>query len=139
MPCLRKYNIFISHAWRHCSHYEGLVGHLEEAKLFWMADYSVPPWKPVVDPESPITKGHLKKELTEQIRPSSVVLIIAGMWVSYKEWIQYEIDEALRMKKPIIGVKPWGQERIPDAVSSSANEIVGWNAKSIIEAIRRHA
>lgn len=53
--------------------------------------------------------------------------------------MQYEIDTAVRMRKPIIAVKPWGSQVMPTSVASVATEIVGWNTSSIIDAIRRNS
>lgn len=61
------------------------------------------------------------------------------MYVSYSEWIDYEIDTAIKLEKPIIGVKPRGQERIPAKVSNSADVMVGWNSSSVVEAVRNYA
>lgn len=61
------------------------------------------------------------------------------MYANYSGWIDYEIDEAVRMGKPIIAVEPWGQERIPYKISSCATVIVGWNSSSVINAIRMYA
>lgn len=47
-----------------------------------------------------------------------------------------KIDEAIRMKKYIIGVKPWGQERIPIKIQNNANIMVGWNSSSVTNAIK---
>lgn len=55
------------------------------------------------------------------------------------KWIQREIDIAVEYGKPIIGIKPWGQEKIPQAVAKVAKEIVGWNTDSIVSAIRKHS
>ena len=58
-------------------------------------------------------------------------------YTSYREWMQYEIDESVRMGKPILGIRPWGNTMVPAYVSLYANEIVGWNTDSIVSAIRR--
>jgi hypothetical protein len=52
-----------------------------------------------------------------------VVIILAGMYAHHSDWSQYEINEAKRLKKPIIGVKPWGLERVPLSVQTAANVI----------------
>ena len=57
----------------------------------------------------------------------------------YSEWINYEIDEALRMKKPIIGIKPWGNQRIPEKIQQNATVLVGWNSSSLVSAVRNYA
>ncbi|WP_227665274.1 TIR domain-containing protein [Magnetococcus marinus] len=61
------------------------------------------------------------------------------MYTAHSIWIDYEIDEALRMKKNIIGVKPWGNQIMPRKIKSNSNIMVGWNSASVIDAVRRYA
>lgn len=61
------------------------------------------------------------------------------MYVAYSEWIDFEIETALRYNKPIIGVRPRGQLRVPDAVSSNADIMVGWTRDGIVSAVRQYA
>lgn len=42
----------------------------------------------------------------------NAIIVVFGMHASYSEWIDYEIDEAIRMKKPTIGIKPWRNELV---------------------------
>jgi hypothetical protein len=74
--------------------------------------------------------------MTRQISPAQGVIILAGMYAAHSEWIDYEISEAVRMGKFIIGVRPWGQERVPANVQNAADVMVGWNSASIIQAVR---
>ena len=67
---------------------------------------------------------------------SQIVIILSGMYVSYSDWIQYEIEKAYKMNKYIIGVKPWGNERMPQIVRDRADVIVGCNKNGIISAIK---
>jgi len=139
MPELKIYDIFISHAWRYSDDYYSLVKLLNEAPNFTWRNYSDPKHDPVVDPDDDVGRRKLVKELDEQIRPVNCVIIISGMYVAYSDWIQTEIDIAKQYRKPIIGVKPLGQERTPQAVQDVADEMVGWNTDSIVSVIRRHA
>lgn len=135
---MSKYHIFISHAWKYSEHYDKVVEWLNEAqcegKLTW-SNYSVPVHDPLVDPNTVVGKNKLKQELKGQIQPASKVLILAGMYAAHSDWIDYEIDTAYDMNKHIIGIKPWGQERIPSKISIYADEIVGWNKASVINAL----
>lgn len=135
---MNTYNIFISHAWKYTEHYNKVVQWLNEAKedgiLKWN-NYSVPAHDPLIDPNSSIWKTTLKSELKKQIHPAPIVLVLAGMYVSYSDWIDFEIDTAVNFNKYIIGIEPWGQERIPSKVSNNANITVGWNKNSVINAI----
>lgn len=85
------------------------------------------------------TNQQLREELSQQIRGCNAVIVVAGMYTLYSEWINYEIDEALRMKKPIIGIKPWGNQRIPEKIQQNATVLVGWNSSSLVSAVRNYA
>ena len=100
--------------------------------MFKWRNYSVPDH----DPLEPQTKTALKEQLRRQIRPVNIVLILAGMYVAHSDWIQFEIDFAKTINKPMIGIRPWGQQRIPMAVQDSVDEMVGWRTESIVRAIR---
>lgn len=132
------YNIFISHAWKYSDDYIQVVNWLNEAQtqgiLNWK-NYSVPEHDPLTDPNSYVGKQKLQGMLKNQIQPASKVIILSGMYASYSEWIDFEVDTAVDMKKYIIGLKPWGQERIPYKISTNADRMTGWNKKSLIDAV----
>lgn len=87
-----------------------------------------------------VTGGNqLGENLRNQIRPVHVVIILGGMYVLYSNWIQFEINFAKSIGKSILGVRPWGSQVMPTAVTEAADEIVGWNTSSIVAAIRRLA
>jgi hypothetical protein len=135
MPELKTYRIFISHAWEYDDEYYRLLRMLDEAPNFYYHNYSVPEH----DPLHTRTDRQLEQALYDQIKPTHIVIILAGMYVSYRYWIQKEIDIALEMDKPIIGIVPWGSKKVPQAVQDAADEIVGWRTDSIVRAIRENA
>ena len=71
--------------------------------------------------------------MTRQISPAQAVVIIGGMYAAYSDWIECEIDEAVRMSKSIVAAIPWGQQRVPQNIPGVR---VGWNRKSVIDAVR---
>ena len=116
-----------------------MVEMLDMAPYFYYHNYSCPRQDPAVDPEERCSRAQLAEELRAQIKPVNCVLVLSGMYVSYSDWIQKEIDIAAGMGKPIVGVRPWGHERIPQVVANAAVEIVGWNTESIVGSIRRNS
>ena len=126
------YNIFISHAWHRSEHYMKVVEWLNNSDISWR-NYSVPEH----DPLDANNNGKLKLDLTVQILHASVVIIIAGMYANHSKWIDYEIEEATRLGKYIIAIEPWGQERIPRKIQEHADNIVGWNSASVVNAIKK--
>ncbi len=125
------YHIFISHAWHRSEHYKKVVDWFDKSSLTYL-NYSIPE----EDPLHSGNKTQLKKDLTNQIKPASCIIVLGGMYAAYSEWIEYEIKEASRMGKYIIGVRPWGSERMPQIIQDHADDIVGWNSLSVINAVR---
>lgn len=139
MPYLRNYDIFISHAWQYNDAYYRLEALLKAAPYFQYRNYSVPRHDPLVFPGTPIGQAKLASMLDAQIRPVQCVLIIAGMYAAHRYWIDKEIAIAQSYAKPIIGVIPWGQLRVPLAVQAAAHELASWSTVSVVSAIRRRA
>ncbi len=135
MPYLKNYRLLISHSWRYPNAYSTIVGWLNNAALFNWSNHSVSADRPL----ETRTKKELREELTQQIRGCNAVIVVSGMYATYSEWIDYEIDEAIRMGKPIIGIRPWGSERIPRKIQESATVMVGWNSASLVRAVRDYA
>lgn len=135
---LRRYRLFISHAWDYGGDYEGLVNLLNSDYSFSWENWSVPKDQPL-QPLLALPKSYrfLIRQIDSLISQSECLLVLAGMYVNHRGWIQSEIEAALDFNKPIIAVVPRGNERIPDAVSSTAKETVRWNSMSITTVIRR--
>lgn len=141
----REYKLFISHAWTHSDDYDGLVNLLNgEGGLlgsFRWINFSIPKSDPL-ETHPVLTKSHryLVHRIDEQIGQVDCVLVIAGMYVKYRGWIQSEIDAALEFSKPIIAVYPYRCERVPSELSNvRVTKWVGWRGSSITSAIREHA
>jgi hypothetical protein len=135
MPALKNYDLFLSHMWRKTdnSEYYRLEELLKEASNFAWRNYSVPEH----DPLGTKTDKELREALDRQIRPINCFLIVSGMYVNHRKWIQAELEIAKSYGKPIVGVIPWGQERTPVEVQNAAREMVGWNTDSIVAAVRK--
>lgn len=133
MPYLHTYRLFISHAWRYSDGYARINEFMRAAPNFTYTNYSVPEDKAFVG----LNSYQLGEQLKNQIRPVQCVIILGGMYVAHSGWIQYEIDFAKEKGKPILGVIPWGAQRMPTAVTQAATEVVSWNTNSIVSAIRR--
>lgn len=131
MPGLKTYKLFISHSWSYNDDYYRLEEYLNDASNFDWENLSVPEHDPVTD-------SQLRRQLRNQIKPASAVLILAGMYADHSNAIQMEIDIAQNYDKPIIGIEPWGSQRVPTEVKEPAVEMVGWNTQSIVDAVRRH-
>jgi len=135
---MKTYNLFVSHGWDYTNHYKKVIEWLDKAKSegkLNYKNYSDPKEDPIVPPGEKVTKKAMKELIEVQINACSIVIVLAGMYVAYSEWIDFEIDTAVRKGKYIIGLEPWGQEKVPTKVSNNADIMVGWNYSSLINAI----
>src|SRR5690606_26469083 len=84
------------------------------------------------------TKQALYDAIKAKVRFGDVVVIMAGVYSTYSEWISKEIRIAKSdFDKPILAVKPWANRRVSTVVANAADEIAAWNTSSIVSAIRR--
>ena len=125
-------NIFISHSWKYEEQYTTVKGWINDSNLDW-TNMSVES----DNPKDTKTDGELKQLIDNNIRNSTGVIILAGMYTNSSKWIDKEIDIALKYNKPIIGIRPIGNERIPTKISDNT-EMINWNSSSLINTIKEH-
>lgn len=128
----KNYRLFISHSWEYSDEYNQMVDLLDDASYFNWTNYSVPEEKEI----DTASDDELWDALREQIKPSSVVIVLAGMYASHSKWIRREMITADNREKTIIGVKPWGNIRTPKKVEEYADDVVGWNTSSVVDLVR---
>lgn len=132
------YNLFISHSWKYNNQYNNLINLLSNYSYFSFKNYSVPKSDPL-DISGSDYKSKLRIAIINQMKTAHVVLIIAGVYASYSDSIQMEIEIAQELNKPIIAINPWGSSTTSQIVKNAATITVGWNSASIVSAIRKHS
>lgn len=128
----KTYRLFISHSWNYSDAYEKLISLIDGQGLDYY-NHSVPKDDPV---HTNGTDWQLKQAIEAKVLGTSCVLILAGVYSSYSKWIIKEIEIARAIGKKIIAIEPWAAERTSQVVKDNADIIVGWNGKSIIDAIK---
>ena len=131
----KDYKVFISHSWQYSNDLISLRKLLNERGYFNVSFEELPKDQPI----DSINATCIKTRLSQKIDNSDIVIGLAGMYASYSYWMEWELSKAQNLGKPIIGVIPWGQERISTKVSSKSIVDVRWNIESIVNAIRQHA
>lgn len=135
MPYLKNYRLLISHSWSYQNHYKTIKDWLDSSLYFRWSNHSIS----ADNPFDSSTDRELKEKLTRQISGCSAVIVVAGMYSNYSKWIDYEIDEAVRMNKPIIALRPWRSERTPLKIRNNATILVNWSSIGLLNAVRIYA
>jgi len=124
---LKNYNIFISHRAKNEEEYSIFLDKLKSAHDFEFDNYSL------------IEKdGVVEDSLQKQISAAGIVIILSGLYNKDKKIIQKQIDIAIKLKKPIILIRPFGMEDVPPELEEIAEDIIGWNAPCIVDAIEEN-
>lgn len=126
------YTIFISHSWAYVEELNKLKTLLENRGYFNVQFEEATPDIPINSENA----SYIRQRLKQKIANSNIVLGIAGIYASHSEWMRWELDKALEINVPIVGIIPRGAERVSTVVSSRAKQVVHWNTESIVEAIR---
>ncbi len=127
--------VFASHAFQEHDDYYRLFEYLESTTKFFYANSAIPGKVPDED-----TEEALKDELREQIEPAEIVIILAGLYDEFHEWIDFTLLLAKSLDKPVIAIEHFGStQEIAPEIAEIADEVVAWNERSIVDAVRRHA
>ena len=113
-----------------------LIALLRAKEGFDFRDYSVPEEDPI---QGARTDAQLRQAILDQMRPCHVIIFLAGVYASYSKWMDIEIalaQKGFQNPKPILAVRPRGNERVSKVVTDAADTIVGWNTDSVVNAIR---
>ena len=88
---MNTHNLFISHSWSYSDSYERLLALLKKRTYFRFRNYSVPRSDPVHNARN---DSALRNAIRNQMRRCGVVLVVAGVYATYSEWIDIEIGLA---------------------------------------------
>ncbi len=129
---LANYRLFVSHYFSSHDDHDRLVELLERVKTFRYSIISIPEdFK-----YRKMSKTNLEEEIRRQMKPANGVLVLDSVYLANPGWVQFELNQAVFAKKPIIGIRQLRTKEISKAISSVADETVGWNEEVLIAAIK---
>jgi len=126
--------LFVAHAFEPSTDYSRVFDYLESARNFYYRNVAV------IEAPANADKEALKQELRKQINLAEVVLVPAGLYRDQLEWVNFEVNCAKGFDKPVIGIETFGvKEKLPVQLEALADEIVPWNERDIVDAVKRQA
>ncbi|MFK8053507.1 MAG: TIR domain-containing protein [Woeseiaceae bacterium] len=126
--------LFISHVFTESDDYLRVFEYLESVDRFFYINVS----DPNVVPEGG-SEG-FKETLRKQIEQSEIVILLATVYQQKKDWVEFQINAAKAMNKPLLLINSFGRVTMsPGDLISKANEVLDWNEREIVDAIRKLA
>lgn len=127
---LTKPRIFVSHSWKHNKDYNNLIKGFEK-QGFNYYNHSISLEKA----EDLKSEEEIENKIKNQLLYSRCLLVLAGSY-SNNYWIKKEVEIAKSLGKKVIAVRPWNTNIVPKYLEKTADEIIGFNSKAIIEKIK---
>lgn len=126
--------VFVSHVFESSDDYHRVFEYLESSHNFYYRNCS--------DPERQLggNSEAMKDELRKQINLAEVVIVPAGLYKHNEMWIDFQLNCAKGLEKPIIALEYFGvKAKLPVQIEALADEVIEWNEREIADAIRRQA
>jgi hypothetical protein len=126
--------LFITHAWELSDDYLRVFEYLESARNFFYKNYSTP--------DKPVTgdKEAQREDLRRQISPVEAVIALSSLYEGHQDLMTFELLYAQANKKPVILMKPFGSgKEAPKAILDLTTDVVQWDERALVDAIRTHA
>ena len=126
--------IFVSHVFEKSDDYLRIFEYLESSHNFYYRNCSAPEHSPGFDREA------MKERLRQEISTAEVVIIPSALYRTQKEWLDFQVNCAKGLDKPVIVLESFGvKEKLPVQLEALADEVIEWNERTLVDAIRRQA
>ena len=126
--------VFVTHLWENSDDYLRVFEYLESARNFYYRNFSTPDQRPTGDKES------LKEDLRRQIGPAEAVIALASLYEKDRDLAVFQLLYAQACQKPVILLKAFGVQRpVPKALADLADEIIEWDERALVDAVKRQA
>jgi len=127
--------IFVTHAFDESDDYLRIFEFLECVDHFFYLNVSRPDDAPKTD-----SMEEIKDILIQQIKAAEAVITVPSLYESKPDLVNFMMDGADAAGKPMIVIRPFGGvAETPKELVERANEHIEWNAREIVDAIRRQA
>ena len=132
-------NVFVSHHHRDDASVDGLANMLS-GKEYKIRNSSIrvkPGNQDRIDKKK-VSDRTIERLLRMKMRWASQVIVIIGKETHKRPWVNWEIQAAHKLGKPIIGVYENGLKgsvELPENLKKHSTSIVGWRSESVIGAL----
>ncbi len=95
----------------------------------------------LLDPVDSTNETYIAERIREQIRGTSVTVVLIGENTADSDWVAREVQWSLEKDQPngILGIKLTSGARVPDSLKGCGAEVVEWDAPQFEAAIDRAA
>ena len=127
-------SVFVTHTFSETDDYLRIFEFLECVDRFYYLNVS----KPEEAPSGGIDE--VKDVLINQIKECEAMFVLPSIYEAQPDLVTYMMDAADANEKPMIVIRPFGQvSRTPSVLVDRCNEHIEWNAREMVDALKRQA
>lgn len=95
----------------------------------------------LLDPVDSTNDQYIKRCINNELKGTSVTVVIVGENTKDSEWVDYEVQRSLDKGNGIVAVKLPGVDdnKVPEKIRENGGEVVEWNPHEFDGAIERAA
>ena len=126
--------LFVTHLWETTDDYLRVFEYLESHRNFFYRNHSTPDQPVVGDKEA------LKEDLRRQIAPVEAVIALSSLYDTNPDMVYFQLLYADANNIPVILLKRFGDQRpLHKMLIEHADEIIDWDERALVDAVRKHA
>ena len=126
--------LYVTHLWEDSDDYLRVFEYLESSRNFFYRNSSKPELRPQGDKEA------FKEEWRKQISPAEVVIALSTLYETSQDLLTFQLLYAQASQKPVVLMKPFGSQKpVPKVLADLADEVVDWDERALVDAIKRQA
>ena len=111
--------LFVCHVWQPDDDYLRVFEYLESVNNFFYRNTSTPDKRPAGDKEA------LREDLRRQINEAEAIIVPSQLYRKHMDWVEFQLHCAKAYDKP--------------AVLELGDEVVPWDKRQLVDAIKRQA
>jgi hypothetical protein len=126
--------LFVTHTWENSDDYLRVFEYLESSRNFFYRNSSTPDRKPSGDKEA------LREDLRRQIAHVEAVVALASLFDVDRDLFTFQLLYAQACHIPVILMKHFGSQKpVPKAITDLADEVVDWDERALVDALKKQA
>jgi hypothetical protein len=134
MSQVNPIRLFVTHVWEPSDDYLRVFEYLESARNFYYRNTGTPEQRPTGDKET------LKEDLRRQITSAEAIVGLSSLFDKHQDLVLFQMLYAQACQKPVILLKAFGVQRaLPKALTELADEVIDWDERALVDAVRRQA
>lgn len=135
MAAIKTFKLFLSHGFKPHDDYTRAVELLESYFRYGHAIISLPEDARY----RRMDKAGRERELRSQIKNANCFIALDALYLDEDEWARYELEYAVSLGKPIVGIRRWKSRDSSVVLDNVARVVLGWNPEALVSAIVEHS